>query len=179
MAGLDGSSLMLDYAKENAPGVEFILSDARNFNLGRKFNAVTCLFDSINHLLNKDDVIKVFKNIYDHLEDNGIFVFDVNSLSSSIDVDLSDFTAVEDNEVFISQAEYNSVEKLITYSLTAFIKENNKWERYDNKIYERYYEERLLISYLNKAGFKNTAYTYGADIGIEPFEDRVFFTAWK
>lgn len=179
MTGLDGSSLMLDYAKENAPGVEFILSDARDFNLGRKFNAVTCLFDSINHLLNKDDVIKVFKNIYDHLEDNGIFVFDVNSLSSSIDVDLSDFTAIEDNEVFISQAEYNSVEKLITYSLTAFIKENNKWERYDNKIYERYYEERLLISYLNKAGFKNTAYTYGADIGIEPFEDRVFFTAWK
>ena len=35
------------------------------------------------------------------------------------------------------------------------------------------------MSYLNKAGFKNTAYTYGADIGIEPFEDRVFFTAWK
>ena len=30
-----------------------------------------------------------------------------------------------------------------------------------------------------KKGFRNTAYTYGADIGIEPFEDRVFFTAWR
>lgn len=179
MTGLDGSKLMLDYAKENAQAVEFIQADARNFNLGRKFQAITCLFDSINHLLSKDDVLKVFKNIYEHLEENGIFVFDANSLSSSSDVDLSDFSAVEEKEVFISQGSYNSIEKLITYSLTAFIKEDNKWERYDNKIYERYYEEELLISLLKRAGFKNTAYTYGADIGIEPFEDRVFFTAWK
>lgn len=179
MTGLDGSTLMLDYAKENAPAVEFIHADARNFNIGEKFNAVVCLFDSINHLLCENDVLKVFKNIYEHLEENGIFVFDVNSLSSSIDVDLSDFSAVEDNEVFISQGVYNSIEKLITYNLTAFIKENNKWIRYDNKIYERYYEEKLLISLLKKAGFKNTTYTYGADIGIEPFEDRVFFTVWK
>ncbi len=179
MTGLDGSALMLDYAKENAPAVEFIHADARNFNIGKKFNAVVCLFDSINHLLCENDVLKVFKNIYEHLEENGIFVFDVNSLSSSIDVDLSDFSAVEENEVFISQGVYNSIEKLITYNLTAFIKENNKWIRYDNKIYERYYEEKLLISLLKKAGFKNTTYTYGADIGIEPFEDRVFFTVWK
>lgn len=179
MTGLDGSSLMLDYAKENAQAVEFIQADARDFNLGRKFHAITCLFDSINHLLNKEDVLKVFKNIYEHLEENGIFVFDVNSLSSSTDVDLSDFSVVEKNEVFISLGSYNSIEKLITYSLTAFIKEDNKWVRYDNKIYERYYEEELLVSMLKQAGFRNTAYTYGADIGIEPFEDRVFFTAWK
>lgn len=179
MTGLDGSSLMLDFAKENAPAMDFIQADARNFSLGRKFQAVTCLFDSINHLLNQDDVLLVFKNVYKHLEENGIFIFDVNSLSSSSDVDLSDFSVVEENEVFISQGTYNSIEKLITYSLTAFIKENNKWVRYDNKIYERYYEEDILISLLKKAGFRNTAYTYGADIGIESFEDRVFFTAWK
>ncbi len=179
MTGLDGSKLMLDYAKENAPAVEFVQADARDFNLGRKFQAITCLFDSINHLLSKDDVLLVFKNIYEHLEENGIFVFDTNSLSSSEDVDLSDFSAVEEQEVFISQGSYNSIEKLITYFLTAFVKENNKWERYDNKIYERYYEGELLISILKKAGFRNTAYTYGADIEIEPFEDRVFFTAWK
>ena len=179
MTGLDGSSLMLDYAKENAQAVDFIQADARDFNLGRKFHAITCLFDSINHLLNKEDVLKVCKNIYEHIEENGIFVFDVNSLSSSTDVDLSDFSVVEKNEVFISQGSYNSIEKLITYSLTAFIMENNKWVRYDNKIYERYYEEELLVSMLKQAGFRNTAYTYGADIGIEPFEDRVFFTAWK
>ncbi|WP_300707153.1 class I SAM-dependent methyltransferase [uncultured Brachyspira sp.] len=179
MTGLDGSKLMLDYAKENAPAVEFVQADARDFNLGRKFQAITCLFDSINHLLSKDDVLLVFKNIYEHLEENGIFVFDTNSLSSSEDVDLSDFSAVEEQEVFISQGSYNSIEKLTTYFLTAFVKENNKWERYDNKIYERYYEEELLISILKKAGFRNTAYTYGADIEIEPFEDRVFFTAWK
>ena len=88
---------MLDYAKENAKAVEFIQADARDFNLGRKFQAITCLFDSINHLLNQDDVLLVFKNIYEHLEEHGIFVFDANSLSSSQDVDLSDFSAVESN----------------------------------------------------------------------------------
>lgn len=179
MTGLDGSMLMLDYAKENAPSVDFIHADARNFKLKKTFQAVTCLFDSINHLLNEEDVLQVFKNVYEHLEENGIFVFDVNSLSSSEDVDLSDFSAVEENEVFISLGMYNSIEKLITYSLTAFIKEDDKWIRYDNKIFERYYEEKLLISLLRKAGFRNTAYIYGADIGIEPFGDRVFFTAWK
>jgi len=81
MTGLDGSKLMLDYAKENAPAVEFVQADARDFNLGRKFQAITCLFDSINHLLSKDDVLLVFKNIYEHLEENGIFVFDTNSFT--------------------------------------------------------------------------------------------------
>ncbi len=179
VSGIDGSVLMLEYAAENAPQCQFYHYDARDFQINEKYSAVTCLFDSINHILLEEDLYKVFQNIYNHLKDDGIFLFDVNSLESCINVFMGDITAVEENTVFISKGSYNETSELITYNLTAFIKEDNCYKRQESQIIERYYNEKLLISLLKKAGFKNIKLTYGSDIGIEELEDRIFFTLWK
>lgn len=177
--GIDGSKAMLSYAKENAKNSRFFQMDARDFVLDENFKAVTCFFDSINHILNEDDLLKVFTNVYNHLEDNGFFFFDINSLEVCEDVSLGDITAVEDESVFISRGIYDGEKSLITYFLTYFIKENGSWIRYDSKIYEKYYSEKIISSLLKKAGFKEINIIYGEDINIEALEDRIFFTAWK
>lgn len=177
--GMDGSQLMLDYAKENAKKCSFFQGDARNFNLGKKYKGITCLFDSINHMLSSDDLLQVFKNIYNHLEDNGVFLFDVNSLESCVNVFMGDVTVVEENTAFISMGSYNEEDKLITYNLTAFIKEDNHYIRQDSVVYEKYYSEKTLMKYLKESGFKNINITYGQELNIEAFEDRIFFTVWK
>lgn len=179
VSGIDGSKAMLSYAQENAKKSKFYQMDARDFVLDENFKAVTCLFDSINHILNEDDLLKVFTNVYNHLEDNGLFFFDINTLEVCENVYLGDITAVEDDSVFISRGMYNSDEALITYFLTYFIKEKESWLRHDNKIYEKYYSEKTISSFLKKAGFKEIDIIFGEDINIEALEDRIFFTAWK
>src|SRR4051812_25559553 len=39
VAGLDSSAEMIRYARRNAPGVDFTVSDVRDFSLGRTFDA--------------------------------------------------------------------------------------------------------------------------------------------
>ena len=51
VTGLDGSLEMLNYSRQNAPGVEFLQADARSFRLPYKYNAVISVFDSLNHII--------------------------------------------------------------------------------------------------------------------------------
>lgn len=78
VTGLDGSEDMLTFASENAPDAEFLLEDARNFNLPARFDAVFSTSASLNHIESLDDLGLVFANVYDCLRDGGTFVFDLN-----------------------------------------------------------------------------------------------------
>lgn len=79
-AGLDASKEMLAEARAKLPGVELFCADMPNFALGRRFDVVTCAFDSINHLLDFRHWESTFSAVADHLTEGGLFVFDVNTL---------------------------------------------------------------------------------------------------
>lgn len=179
--GIDGSKAMLFYAEENAKKSRFYQMDARDFTLEESFKAITCNFDSINHILNEEDLLKVFKNVYNHLKDDGVFYFDILSHHVFLNAGLQDMAEIEDDSVFIIKSKYykkGNDEKLV-YNLTYFIKEQDNWNRYDSQIYEKYYEAKTISSLLKKAGFLEVDIIYGTDIGIEAMEDRIFFTVWK
>jgi SAM-dependent methyltransferase len=69
---------MLDYARENAPQGEFILGDARSFNLPERFDGVVSSSASLNHILSIDELNRVFSSVYNALKPNGLFLFDLN-----------------------------------------------------------------------------------------------------
>ena len=48
VTGIDISNEMIDVANETTTGIEFLVSDMRNFNLNKKFDMITCTFDAIN-----------------------------------------------------------------------------------------------------------------------------------
>jgi hypothetical protein len=50
------------------------------FSIAKKFDAIVCVFDSINHLVRFGEWKKVFRRVALHLNDNGLFVFDVNTI---------------------------------------------------------------------------------------------------
>jgi hypothetical protein len=52
----------------------------RTVRLGERFDAVLCLFDSINHLLHFREWEQVFDTAALHLAPEGAFVFDVNTV---------------------------------------------------------------------------------------------------
>lgn len=79
VAGLDRSRQMLALARKKLPHMRFYRQGMTNFRIAKKFDAIVCVFDSINHLLSFGEWKKVFRRVELHLNDDGIFVFDVNT----------------------------------------------------------------------------------------------------
>ena len=79
VAGLDLSPQMLLLARKKLPHVRFYRKDMVSFSLGKKFDVIICVFDSIDHVLKFADWKKIFRNASRHLEKDGLFLFDINT----------------------------------------------------------------------------------------------------
>lgn len=77
--GLDISEEMLAAAKKKVSRAKLSHQDMRDFKFSKKFDVILCLFDSINHLIELSDWNKVFINTHKYLNNDGIFVFDMNT----------------------------------------------------------------------------------------------------
>lgn len=78
--GLDRSRQMLALARNKLPHIPFYRQNMTRFRIAKKFDAIVCVFDSVNHLLSFREWKKVFRQVALHLSDDGLFVFDVNTL---------------------------------------------------------------------------------------------------
>ena len=72
--GVDRSPAMLARARQRVPGVPLHDGDLRTFDLGRRFDAVTCLFSSIAYLVPADELRRGVANLARHLVDGGVLV---------------------------------------------------------------------------------------------------------
>jgi SAM-dependent methyltransferase len=72
--GVDGSPAMLARARQRAPGVPLHEGDLRTFDLGRRFDAVTCLFSSIAYLVPVEELRRGIANLARHLVEGGVLV---------------------------------------------------------------------------------------------------------
>jgi SAM-dependent methyltransferase len=79
VAGVDVSAPMLEAASRAVPRAELYCQDIRKLALHREFDAVLCVFDSINHLPEFADWEAVFDRAAGHLLPGGIFLFDVHT----------------------------------------------------------------------------------------------------
>lgn len=79
VSGLDLSCGMLKVARRKLPAANFYRESMAGFELPEKYDAVYCVFDSINHLLRFSDWKKTFKSASRHLNAGGVFIFDMNT----------------------------------------------------------------------------------------------------
>jgi SAM-dependent methyltransferase len=80
VTGLDRSRPMLAIARQRLPHIRLLRQDMTSFQINRRFDAVVCAFDSINHLHRFSDWKKTFRCVAAHLNAGGVFVFDVNTI---------------------------------------------------------------------------------------------------
>ena len=73
--GLERSESMVE--KALASGFNCCLADITDFTLEKKFDCVLALFHVISYLNTNEQLINAFNNANKHLNENGIFIFDV------------------------------------------------------------------------------------------------------
>ncbi len=178
MTGIDGSAKMLRCARANAPGSTFILGDARSFSMARKFDAVTCAFDSLNHIMSIEDLSSVFKSVSSTLADGGLFLFDFTTEASFLAHIEGVYGVVEDDHVFVHKAHYNPLTGVGDYEFTVFRLTRREWRRSDFVLKQRSYEVSEVLAALEKSGFENpVVHGYDREHGLSrQYEDarRVF-----
>jgi SAM-dependent methyltransferase len=75
--GFDLSKAMLDRARSQRPSLPVVRADLRAVPFAGAFDYVTCLFDSLNFLLSRDDLLEALKALTDSLRPGGIIYFDI------------------------------------------------------------------------------------------------------
>jgi len=74
--GLDLDRGMLDAARRKLPDVRFHEGDMRDFDLGRRFDVVVCLFSAIGYMLKTEDLDRAVANMARHLESGGLLAIE-------------------------------------------------------------------------------------------------------
>ncbi len=80
IVGIDRSIDMLQIAKTRSfKKFRLLCADMKNFLLLRKADFIFSVHDTMNYFLDPADLKKVFHNVSDNLNDNGIFMFDITT----------------------------------------------------------------------------------------------------
>jgi ubiquinone/menaquinone biosynthesis C-methylase UbiE len=74
--GLDLDARMLEAARQKCPELKFHLGDMRDFDLGRQFDAITCLFSSIGYVKTLEGLNQAIANFTRHLKPGGVIVIE-------------------------------------------------------------------------------------------------------
>ena len=74
--GADLSAELLQIAAKRLPGVPLHRADMRTLNLGRRFDAVTCLFSAIGAAQSMDELHAAVSAMAGHLEPRGVLVLE-------------------------------------------------------------------------------------------------------
>lgn len=78
--GCDASVSMLSEARRRGDSV--FAADFRDFSLRRTFGRITCLYDSLNHVMDDEDLSKIFDAVHAVMDRESLFWFDVNHPST-------------------------------------------------------------------------------------------------
>ena len=72
--GVDVNEGMLSVARRKLPRVRFVRGRMESFRLGRRFDAITCLFSAIGYLPNESELRRTLRNFARHLKPGGVAI---------------------------------------------------------------------------------------------------------
>ncbi len=139
--------------KKNKIKGKIICQDMAELNLNKKFNLITSVLDSTNYITEKEDLISYLEGVKEHLNDNGLFIFDINSYYKLSEILGNNIYTYSEEEVFYTW-ENSFEEDLLTMFLTFFVKKGELYERFEEEHLERAYTEYFIEESLQKCGLK-------------------------
>ena len=107
------------------------------------------LLDSTNYITDIEGLKKYFKGVYDHLKDDGIFIFDINSYYKLSEILGNNIYTYSEEEVFYTW-ENVFEEDLLSMFLTFFVKKGDLYEKIEEEHIERAYKESEIEEILQE-----------------------------
>ncbi len=158
MIGVDSSESMLNIAmeKKEKSGSEilYLLQDMRELELYSTVGTVVSVCDSINYILEEEELLTVFSLVNNYLYPGGIFIFDFNTDYKYREV-IGDTTIAENREdcSFIWENFYDPEEELNEYNLTIFVREEgDSFRRFTETHLQRGYTVEQMRRLVEQAG---------------------------
>lgn len=186
VTALDLSEEMLmiasERARESDVEIQFVEGDMLDLADTGTYEAVTCFSDSLCYMKNEMEVQQVFDEVYQILEDEGTFIFDVHSTYQIDEVFPSYSYHYQTEEFAFLWESYVGEEKhSIEHFLTFFVQEEDgSFTREDELHQEKTYPLETYGLMLENAGFQKVE-VYADFIDSEPNEKsrRWFFVCHK
>ena len=150
--GIDYSLDMLNQARKKKLK-NLIAGDIRALPLKGEFTFVYSIFDSLNYLLEDEDLIRTFKEVRRVLIPGGMFIFDMNSVEGIRYIARMKEIVEEDKDIY-SIWRYKLNGDIIVLYLTILPKGDKSGKRIDEVHRERGYSIKRVREFLINAHFK-------------------------
>lgn len=188
MIGVDNAPEMLEIAleqeerlqKQEEKDILYLCQDMRELELYGTVAAVVSVCDSMNYILEEEELLAVFKLVNNYLDPGGIFIFDMNTLYKYREL-LGETTICENRPEgsFIWENFFHEEEGVNEYDLTLYVcQEDGRYDRFEETHYQRGYRLEQVRHLLRKAGMEFVA-AYDAFTREPPGEDseRIYIIA--
>lgn len=156
--GVDASESMLNVAigKKDESGSEilYLLQDMRELELYGTVGTAFCVCDSLNYILEEEELLTVFRLVNNYLFRGGIFIFDFNTDYKYREL-IGDATIAENREEcsFIWENTYDPEEEMNECDLTIFMREEGDlFRKFSETHFQRGYTLEQMTGLVERAG---------------------------
>ena len=185
MIGVDVSEDMLQEAiekrAESGLPILYLLQDMREFELYGTVRAVVSICDSLNYILDYDDLAHVFSLVNNYLDPKGMFIFDLNTKYKYEQMGETTIAENREEASFIWDNYYDPEEEINEYELAIFIPEgedSDLYRKFEEVHYQRAYDLATICRLLEEAGMEFvTAYDAFTKDAPRPESERIYVVA--
>ena len=134
----------------------YLCQDMREFELYGTVRAIVSVCDSINYILEPEELIQVFRLVNNYLDPDGVFIFDLNTRYKYEKI-LGEQTIGETREdhCFIWDNYYDISSGINEYILNLFIQgEDGRYDRYEEVHYQRAYDLEEIRQLIEVSGLR-------------------------
>lgn len=181
---VDLSDDMLNIAfnkfRKNKIKAKVICQDMSELSLNRKFNLITSVLDSSNYITEDEELFSYFSGVYEHLKEDGLFIFDINSYYKLSTVLGNNIYTYSSDEIFYTW-ENSFEDDILNMFLTFFVKtEEGLYEKFEEEHFERAYTEKNIEEILRRCKFKVINKFEGySDKEIKENSERILYVVTK
>ena len=168
MIGIDQSEEMLEEAlekkQESGHEILYLCQDMREFELYGTVRAIICICDSMNYILEEEEILGTLTSAaHNYLDYGGLFIFDLNTEYKYREL-LGEQTIAENREEgsFIWENYYDEESMINEYDLTLFVKEpSGLYRKEEENHFQRAYSLGTIRELVKRSGL-NLLHIYDA-----------------
>jgi hypothetical protein len=170
--------IAMEKREESGLDILYLLQDMREFELYGTVKGVVSICDSMNYILEDEDLMEVFRLVHNYLDNEGIFIFDMNTMYKYEEI-LADNTFAEDREEssFIWENYYDEEDEINQYDLSLFVKEEDgRYRKYEETHLQRAYRQEDVEEMIRESGLE-LLHVYNAFSKEAPTEEseRIYY----